>query len=38
MGRCPDELTAWDVSAGDHGDLWVPGIGVQVHPSRGEHY
>ncbi|WP_406490604.1 hypothetical protein OHB06_00940 [Streptomyces sp. NBC_01604] len=35
---CPDELTAWDVSAGDHGDLRVPGIGVQVHPSRGEHY
>jgi hypothetical protein len=35
---CPDEVTAWDISAGDHGELWVPGIGVEVHPRRGEHY
>jgi hypothetical protein len=35
---CPDEVTAWDISAGDDGDLWVPGIGVDVHPRRGEHF
>ncbi|MFJ5223110.1 hypothetical protein [Streptomyces sp. NPDC088400] len=35
---CPDEVTAWDISAGDDGELWVPGIGVNVHPRRGEHY
>ncbi|MEU9118199.1 hypothetical protein AB0D04_42445 [Streptomyces sp. NPDC048483] len=35
---CPDEVTAWDVSAGDNGELWVPGIGVNVRPRRGEHY
>ncbi|ANP51956.1 hypothetical protein J2Z21_009031 [Streptomyces griseochromogenes] len=35
---CPAEVTAWDISAGDHGDLWVPGLGVQTHPARGEHY
>ncbi|WP_405484381.1 hypothetical protein [Streptomyces sp. NBC_00009] len=35
---CPDEVTAWDISAGDDGELWVPGIGVDVHPRRGEHY
>ncbi|MER5372594.1 hypothetical protein [Streptomyces sp. NPDC002553] len=34
---CPDEVTAWDISAGDHGELWVPGIGVDVHPRRGPH-
>jgi hypothetical protein len=35
---CPDELTAWEISAGDRGQLWAPGIGVQTYPSRGEHY
>ncbi|WP_438296246.1 hypothetical protein [Streptomyces sp. HUAS TT7] len=35
---CPDEVTAWDISAGDDGELWVPGIGFNVHPYRGEHY
>ncbi|MEW1724859.1 hypothetical protein [Streptomyces sp. NPDC093109] len=35
---CPAEVTAWDISAGDNGELWVPGIGVEVHPRRGEHY
>lgn len=35
---CPDEVTAWDISAGDDGELWVPGIGVDVHPRRGKHY
>ncbi|MFE9937165.1 hypothetical protein [Streptomyces hirsutus] len=35
---CPDEVTAWDISAGDDGELWVPGIRVDVHPRRGEHY
>ncbi|WP_084464442.1 hypothetical protein [Microtetraspora fusca] len=35
---CPDELTAWDISAGDDGELWAPGLGVLTHPSRGEHY
>jgi hypothetical protein len=35
---CPDEVTALDISAGDDGELWVPGIGVDVHPRRGEHY
>ncbi|MFE4874083.1 hypothetical protein [Streptomyces sp. NPDC056682] len=35
---CPDEVTAWDISAGDDGDLWVPGIGFEVNPRRGEHY
>ncbi|MFD4764456.1 hypothetical protein ACFWOJ_38330 [Streptomyces sp. NPDC058439] len=35
---CPDDVTAWDISAGDDGNLWVPGIGVDVHPRRGEHY
>ncbi|AVV44728.1 hypothetical protein C6376_28195 [Streptomyces sp. P3] len=34
---CPDEVTAWDISAGDNGELWVPGIGVDVHPRRGPH-
>jgi hypothetical protein len=32
------EVTAWDISAGDDGELWVPGIGVDVHPRRGEHF
>jgi hypothetical protein len=35
---CPDAVTAWDISAGDDGKLWVPGIGVDVHPRRGEHF
>ncbi|WP_199822133.1 hypothetical protein [Streptomyces sp. NRRL S-37] len=35
---CPDEVTAWDIGAGDAGDLWVHGIGVDVHPRRGEHF
>lgn len=35
---CPAEVTAWDISAGDDGELWVPGIGVGVHPRRGEHH
>ncbi|WP_217199868.1 hypothetical protein [Streptomyces buecherae] len=35
---CPDEVTAWDISAGDNGELWVPGIGVDVSPRRGEHH
>ncbi|MFF3920553.1 hypothetical protein ACFYZB_45610 [Streptomyces sp. NPDC001852] len=35
---CPDEVTAWDISAGDDGSLWVPGIGVDVNPRRGEHF
>ena len=35
---CPDEVSAWDISVGDDGELWVPGIGVDVHPRRGEHY
>jgi hypothetical protein len=34
----PAEVHAWDISAGDNGKLWVPGIGVEVHPRRGEHY
>ncbi|GAA4153299.1 hypothetical protein GCM10022285_66880 [Streptomyces tunisiensis] len=32
------EVSAWDISAGDRGELWVPGIGVDVHPRRGEHF
>ncbi|MFD7335432.1 hypothetical protein ACFV98_05440 [Streptomyces violascens] len=35
---CPDEVTAWDIGAGDDGELWVPGLGFKVHPRRGEHY
>ncbi|MFC8368310.1 hypothetical protein ACFUIT_09965 [Streptomyces sp. NPDC057239] len=34
----PHAVTAWDISAGDDGDLWAPGIGVDVHPRRGEHF
>ncbi|MGW3588646.1 hypothetical protein [Streptomyces fungicidicus] len=32
------QVTAWDISAGDHGKLWVPGLGGDVHPRRGEHF
>ncbi|MDA0564223.1 hypothetical protein LG943_07780 [Streptomonospora sp. S1-112] len=35
---CPAEVHAWDISAGDNGRLWVPGLGFEVHPRRGEHY
>jgi hypothetical protein len=35
---CPDEVEAWDISAGDVGKLWVPGLGFDVWPRRGEHY
>ncbi|WP_437095289.1 hypothetical protein [Streptomyces sp. enrichment culture] len=34
----PDEVTAWGIGAGDDGRLWVPGIGVDVRPRRGEHH
>ncbi|MDT9696896.1 hypothetical protein [Streptomyces sp. P17] len=35
---CPDELHAHDISAGDHGDLWLTGLGLPTRPSRGEHF
>ncbi|WP_405576512.1 hypothetical protein [Streptomyces sp. NBC_01092] len=35
---CPDELRAHDISAGDNGDLWLTGLGLPTHPSRGEHF
>ncbi|MFI2207059.1 hypothetical protein ACH47Z_41480 [Streptomyces sp. NPDC020192] len=35
---CPDELKAHDISAGDDGELWLTGLGLRTHPSRGEHY
>lgn len=33
----PAEVRAWDISVGDNGELWVPGIGFNVYPRRGEH-
>ncbi len=35
---CVDELRALDISAGDHGDLWLTGLGLPTQPSRGEHW
>lgn len=34
----PNELRAHDISAGDDGALWLTGLGLPTHPSRGEHY
>ncbi|WP_159029222.1 hypothetical protein [Streptomyces viridochromogenes] len=35
---CPAELRAHDISAGDNGELWLTGLGLPTHPSRGEHF
>ncbi|MGW0711015.1 hypothetical protein ACWD4G_34525 [Streptomyces sp. NPDC002643] len=34
----PNELRAHDISAGDNGELWLTGLGLPTHPSRGEHF
>ncbi|MGW1617168.1 hypothetical protein ACWCQZ_49130 [Streptomyces sp. NPDC002285] len=34
----PNELRAHNISAGDNGDLWLTGLGLPTHPSRGEHF
>ncbi|KUO05637.1 hypothetical protein [Streptomyces caeruleatus] len=34
----PNELRAHDISAGDDGELWLTGLGLPTHPSRGEHF
>lgn len=28
---CPDELVAWELTVNDHGQLWLPGIGMPVN-------
>ena len=35
---CPAAVHAWDIGAGENGDVWVPGLGFEVGKRRGEHY
>ncbi|WP_148589897.1 hypothetical protein [Streptomyces sp. WAC01526] len=34
----PAETTAHSASANDNGELWLTGLGLPTHPSRGEHF